>query len=422
MKQHAIKEEYSTSGNISQSSRKRASEFVTQAKKIARSMATNYNIKKKAFEAASTSYHQNGSLDISRIHSYRTSDDIFKRKVTLKEGQSHGLVCALDFSVSMQSLLPPVAMQFLITSLFSKYIGIEFRFFTFTSDYVKRTPSNAAPPNMFSLKRETEYARFVDIGNQTMSESQLIESFYHILSFSELFRAGFDDNTFSKKYSAYIKRTFKDMNSTPLLAAIYQTYLIAKDMQNRGVQNVNILAINDGDNNCYFLNNAGEDPDAHAYSVEDPYSRRIYSVDPSNCGPTGILSGINKMIRDNGIKIYNMFLSKNLSTDIDNITLSYLRNTDIPDRELSKDRIDIMFSELDKTGKTEVKNLCFYDSVIFVDTKIFPQLRISTESNTSVTDSNYLAERKAGIKKLASLGTFLSDAMVTDFKLSNINK
>ena len=416
MKNVSVKEEYTTSKSVSDSTKKNAASFVIQAKKIARKMATNYNIKKKAFEAASTSFHQNGNLDISRIHSYKTSDDIFKRKVMLKEGQSHGLVCTLDFSSSMKSLIPAVAKQFLITSLFCKYINIEFRFFTFTSDYANRGNGDAyMAKNAFKLVGGEEYARFVDIGNQTMSEKQLIESFYHILSFVKVSYSS--STVFSLKYDAYLKRTFKDMSCTPLLAAAYQTFLVAKDMQSRGIQNVNILTINDGDNNCYFLN----DTNLQQLSVEDPFTRRIYDVNPKNVGKNGILSAINKMVRDNGIKTYNMFLDKDMSTDdIISTTNTYLYSTDIPTRRLPVDVISKLYKDVMAKGMAEIKNLAFYDSVILVDTVIFPTLE--NEKIISATDPLYLEKRAAGIKKLAALGTFLSDIMVEDFKLSNLPK
>lgn len=419
MKTNAPKSEFLTTSDINSNIQTAASSFVVQAKKIARSMATNYNVKKKAYESASVSFSQTGSLDISRIHSYRTSDDIFKRNVMLKEGSSHGLVCALDFSASMDDILNEVAMQFLITSLFSKYIGIQFRFFTFTSSRTGR--DSISSKNPFTVDDSSSYARFVDIGNQDMSEGQLIESFYHILSLSAIENTSRD--IFTDKYRKYIRTVFGSMSSTPLLAAVYQSYLIAKQMQNNGIQNVNILAINDGDNNCHFVNPKNGSSN-YITSIEDPYTKRIYQVNPENVGRNGGISAINKMIRENGIKIYNMFLHNRLSANIDickSCTSTYMRDMDVPENFIPEDKLNIMFQHIIKHGKYEINNLCYYDSVIFVDTKIFPKIHnYNQESDVKVTDDSYLAERKGKLKKLSSLGTFLSDSMVSDFKLSNL--
>ena len=78
-----IYQEYTTSDGISEEKKHNALAIINNAKKIARAMAANYNQKKKAFELSKTSYHNTGSLDISRLHSYRTSDDIFRKNSTL---------------------------------------------------------------------------------------------------------------------------------------------------------------------------------------------------------------------------------------------------------------------------------------------------------------------------------------------------
>ena len=107
--------------------------FTKDAKQIARKMSQQYAAKKKAFETANSSFAKTGSLDISRISSFKTSDSIFKTKMMQKEGQSHGLVLVIDWSGSMNDTIKYVACQVLITLLYAKYSGIPFEVYTFTT-------------------------------------------------------------------------------------------------------------------------------------------------------------------------------------------------------------------------------------------------------------------------------------------------
>ena len=75
-----IPHEYSTESRIEKNKVDAAIALVSNAKKIARTMSASYNQKKKAFESSKTSFHNTGSLDISRI---QNGDSIFDYFVIL---------------------------------------------------------------------------------------------------------------------------------------------------------------------------------------------------------------------------------------------------------------------------------------------------------------------------------------------------
>lgn len=393
-----IYQEYTTSDGISEEKKHNALAIINNAKKIARAMAANYNQKKKAFELSKTSYHNTGSLDISRLHSYRTSDDIFRKNSTLKEGNSHGIVCALDFSISMRDMLPKMAIQFLIMSLFCKYSDIHFTFFTYT------TGSRAGMPT------SEGNAIFTDIGNNTMKESKFIEIFYHILSYSELQLAS--STNFSNKYKSYLRSIFT-MDLTPLHSAVFQSFLVAKQMQNSGIQNVNILVINDGDNNRYFRKSKDISKEIYS-SIEDPFNKRVYSVNSEikKKNEDMLISPMNRMIRDNGIKIMNMYLGDFRNIDIKSLLSKYIINTDIIDLQFISNNSSEYSKDIGTKGYTEIKNLCYYDIVLFVDSNVFPDL-----GNKDNYKENIIKSHTQKIKALSLIGKLLSDKMVEDFKL-----
>lgn len=377
--------------------------LVSNAKKIARTMSASYNQKKKAFESAKTSYHSSGALDISRIHSYRTSDDIFLKNSILKEGTSHGLICALDYSMSMRNMIPKMAIQFLITSLFCKYSDIKFTFFTFTT----------GNSQLAGMPLDEGKAIFTDVGNDRMSEKQLIDIFYHMLSYYELLE-GLEVVSFTAQYTTFLRKSFK-MSMTPLHAAVFQSYLLAKQMKDNGVQNVTILIINDGDNNEEF-DGIGKMEDDNFYgSIEDPYSKRIYNINDNikkKLSSNMLISPMNRMIRDSGIKIINMYLGDFTYVRASNIIEDYVDNTDTDTDILSYNKHTYDNNMVTKMY-TEINNLCYYNTVLIVNVDAFPDLK----ETTKLYDSNVISNHTQKIKSLTLIGKHISDKMVEDFKI-----
>lgn len=400
----------------------KAVEFVKTAKIIARKMSANYNQKKKAYEATLTQFNKTGSLDISRIAYHRTSDDIFMKKTIMKEGQSHGLVCAIDFSGSMSSELQQVAMQYLITALFAKYIEIPFVFYTFTTygsihDRVKEIPENKWPAS----HRETARPRFTSIADDSMNESGLINAYYHILATYTTNMYARAPGSFTNKYEAFIHKYYS-MGITPILHSAYQSYLLAHAMKARGIQNVNILTISDGLNNVYF--NRG------VTAVQCPYTKRVYKVNEANLvyQDDALLSPMNRMTRDAGIKTFNLFIGDKLHHKREffsmwrNFIPTHDNHNDI-DNLRSRETTDKIEGELKKNGMSVIDNLHYYDKVILASTKIFPIMynprggEVESEIEASnMTPRTFIKKSNEAINELAAVGKLISDIMVEDFK------
>jgi hypothetical protein len=73
-----------------------------------------------------------GKIDVSRLHKYRLSDDIFKRVMSFPEGKNHGMIMYMDLSGSMSSVINGVFNQVLILSEFCKKVNIPFHVYGFT--------------------------------------------------------------------------------------------------------------------------------------------------------------------------------------------------------------------------------------------------------------------------------------------------
>lgn len=376
-------------GRYEYSSDHDAVKFIGTARKAARKMATRYNQKKQAYVASTECLHKTGNLDMSRIARYRVSDEIFDKRIVTNSGKSHGLVCAVDFSWSMDTLLIPMAKQLLILSLFCKYAKIKFQFFSFAGT---KQLHNKKGFNLWGGGT----AVFNNLGSDSMSEADILEIFYDIYTLGVLENSLLNHSSISTKYKRYLSTKYT-LGSTPLLAAQYQAFLLAKQMQNSGVQNVTSIVINDGDNNDLLVDDNGN----RINSIEDPYTKRLYYDESLEEG--NIMSLVNKMSRDHKINTLNLFLGNVLKSvsqvnELSKIIESYQDNMPSINKITMGDiRSEVINNHIDKFHRNkliDIKNLLYYNNVYITDASIY---NIEGEYN--------------------KLGQLLSDELTKDFKV-----
>jgi hypothetical protein len=97
----------------------------------------NYLVKEFECHKAADSYSRastarTGSLDTSRLHSYKFSEDLFKKVTILPDGKNHGLVFILDWSGSMSEVLIDTCKQLFNLVWFCKKVSIPFEVYAFT--------------------------------------------------------------------------------------------------------------------------------------------------------------------------------------------------------------------------------------------------------------------------------------------------
>ena len=369
--------------------------FTKDAKQIARKMSQQYAAKKKAFETANSSFAKTGSLDISRIANYKTSDAIFKTKMMQKEGQSHGLVLVIDWSGSMSGTIKYVACQLLITMLYAKYSGIPFEVYTFTtggSCYGKSQKTQKTYGGSFSFYR---------IADNSFKEKDLVNLFGHMVAYDEKHNIQMSDY-----YNQYVREKLGSMGGTPLIQAQIASYISAYDLREKyKLQNVSIMFLTDGEgDNPYYNNN----------SIIDPISNREYFYKTKNSSSNTVLSAVNKMIRESGFKIFNILLTNEIY--VAGTTKSYFRQ--FHDAKLSSSQIKSICYELDEkysqNGYADLKNFMFYDNYIFMNTRLFP-LEVTSEDSTDAT--TIISSRMKNIKNISLVGTIINDILVQDFKI-----
>jgi hypothetical protein len=115
-------------------------DFEFQKFKLSAQKEVNYLVKefecRKAADAYSrASTARTGVLDTGRLHSYKFSEDIFKKVTVLPDGKNHGLIFILDWSGSMQNVLLDTCKQLFNLIWFCKKVSIPFEVYAFTNEW-----------------------------------------------------------------------------------------------------------------------------------------------------------------------------------------------------------------------------------------------------------------------------------------------
>jgi hypothetical protein len=110
--------------------------------KISSQKEVNYLVKEFECRKAADSYSRSlvsksGSLDCSKLHNYRFSDDIFRKVTTIQDGKNHGLIFILDWSGSMRSIMLDTIKQLYNLVWFCKKISIPFDVYAFSEEWSK---------------------------------------------------------------------------------------------------------------------------------------------------------------------------------------------------------------------------------------------------------------------------------------------
>ena len=109
--------------------------FKTSAQKEVNYLIKEFECRKAADSYARAATSRTGVLDTSRLHSYKFSEDLFKKVAILPDGKNHGLVFVLDWSGSMQQVLGDTCKQLFNLIWFCKKVSIPFEVYAFTSEW-----------------------------------------------------------------------------------------------------------------------------------------------------------------------------------------------------------------------------------------------------------------------------------------------
>ena len=100
-------------------------EYIKSVNKEAGILARDFDREKQAFISARAGSVQSGTLDVTRLSEYKTSDELFSRTKVLPEGKNHKFYVTLDWSGSMSEMAFEAMKQTVTQAAFLRKLKIE---------------------------------------------------------------------------------------------------------------------------------------------------------------------------------------------------------------------------------------------------------------------------------------------------------
>ena len=200
-----------------------------------------FEMRKAATQWAKATTAKTGVIDVNKLYSYKTNEDIFKQTTRLHDAKSHGMIMLIDYSGSMYDSLPKVLEQLIHLVLFCKQVNIPFDVYAFTTTNQKL--------NYYDLReRGLLFDGDMDLDDLAMP----------LLTSSKLKKGDFDESIralyLRAKGSYYVSREVaapcEDFGSTPLNQALVMAHTLIKEFKAKNaVEKMNLVVLSDGDAN-----------------------------------------------------------------------------------------------------------------------------------------------------------------------------
>lgn len=209
-------------------------------------MLKEFELRRAARTHARTLQSKTGRLDTNKLHSYKISDDLFRRNTVVPRGQSHGLFFLVDFSGSMSYCIQDLMKSLTSLTMFCRLSNIPFEVYTFTDAYFENGRCNQT-----SEEREERYALRSDPSKQGLiAPTDAIMShqvFLRNILSSRMNAAEYNEACVLIRAMAKQESGVDQMGGTPLLQALMiSSDLLEKFKKNNGLDSVSFITMTDG--------------------------------------------------------------------------------------------------------------------------------------------------------------------------------
>jgi len=356
-------EEYTTHYNKQKSddalywnkTREEVETLKNDSKKTVAYMVKEFEMKKAADQYARAATSKTGTLDMSKLHTYKYNEDLFKKVTTLPGATNHGMIMVLDWSGSMAGNLLGTLSQMYNLIWFCRRTKIPFEVFAFSDMYSRRH---------YNAIGYADWANEFKAGNLALNNFNLLNFFssnmtsaeemdmMHILWMYAARYAGF--RNWNELGHPYHEPYTISLGGTPLNESIIAMMdLVPKFKNDTGVQKVNTIFLTDGAShrlagvfdysfnphtnehsetikpchNNYWTNRNGS-----KIIVSDPVMNKTYEV-------TDMTSDLLRILKNRvpGMNVVGFFIAGGgRSGRVDKKTISGLLGYDVSNQEISE--------------------------------------------------------------------------------------
>lgn len=226
--------------------------FKTKAQKEVNYLVKEFERLKSADLYLRTQVSKTGVLNTSKLHSYKFTEDLFKKVNIIPSGKNHGLIFILDWSGSMDTVIFNTCKQLFNLIWFCKKVNIPFDVYAFTNEWYRKDNS----------------VDISDIDNKTYGKNKheeknnvfCIDSKFHLMN---LFTSKVSNSVLNSQMlniwrilNNYRNMPYKmQLSGTPLNESIVSLHkIIPIFKKNNNLQKVHCVILTDGESSglgCY---------------------------------------------------------------------------------------------------------------------------------------------------------------------------
>lgn len=260
-------------------------DFIANTNKLAEIMYKEFEMRKSAARHTRTKEHKTGELNTNRLHNYKISDNIFRTIQTCENDKNHGMIVLVDWSSSMENVMPKVINQLITLASFCRKAKLPFKVYAF-SDYRALTDNNSPPPSHTKLNIEIKLIKLFD-------ETQSQETFNKVAEI--LYNKGYASNK------------LLNLSATPLNFALFLINdVLSKFKQQHNLDKTSLILLSDGEDTGQFA-------DAN---IRDSVTGKYYLTDKKR-GSTATRNKLIEVIKDrNKCDIIVFYISSSLTSGI----------------------------------------------------------------------------------------------------------
>jgi hypothetical protein len=226
--------------------------YRAESQKEVNYLVKEFEMKKSADAYQRMSTARTGTLDTTKLHTYKYNEDIFRKVSVIPDGKNHGLVFVLDWSGSMNDYLLDTVKQLLNLVWFCKKVQIPFEVYAFTYEWNNSyaDPNYVAPKSLYKKQDGT-----IEVHNRfrllnflsSRANNKVLDNC--ILNLWRL--AAREDSNYSQaSYNNYPVPNGLCLSGTPLNESIIALHQIIPQFKTQNkLQKVNVVILTDGESN-----------------------------------------------------------------------------------------------------------------------------------------------------------------------------
>ena len=280
--------------------------FNANNKKFIMHILKEFEMRKKAADYARVQTAKTGELNMSALHNYKFTNDLFKKISVVPKGKNHGMIMYVDMSGSMCDILRNTIEQCLVLVSFCRLAKIPFDVYGFSNDYYQSSGPQVSNHGKFvqSPTNEGGIGRIDECNfhlkhliGSTLSPIDYRRSFNNLCIVANEYYRGYhnsvgtkDDNDYGSFYYNWQDGGF-GLHGTPF----QQTLLASREMIkkfriNHKLDVVNVVYLTDGDGNdgvavpwsrggvCYLVDRKTKKKIRVEYNVQSALTQLVRDV------------------------------------------------------------------------------------------------------------------------------------------------